>query len=172
MLSDCDFFICPFFTSLFLYVVFPLAKYTVGGVEKRVSFTVAHMASGLAQGAPTLSLRNGCRCVPDLGVTVEDMLLAIGEKVRYEDIVLASRINKAVVVFFKSESMVNELTVSGIWVKGTFVPVTPLSAPATKVIISNIPPFVNSDTILKELQRLGKIASPVKRYLLDVKMLL
>ncbi|KAI7811476.1 hypothetical protein IRJ41_016490 [Triplophysa rosa] len=44
--------------------------------------------------------------------------------------------NKAVVVFLKS----------GIWVKETFVPVTPLSAPATKVT----------------LMRFGKIASPVK----------
>ncbi len=51
---------------------------------------------------------------------------------------------------------------SGIWVKEMFVPVTPLSAPATKVTISNVPPFVSNEAILKELQRFGKIASPVK----------
>ncbi|KAI7813358.1 hypothetical protein IRJ41_016676 [Triplophysa rosa] len=56
--------------------------------------------------------------------------------------------NEAVVVFLNSDSLVNELTVSGIWVKETFVPVTPLSAPST--------------TILKELQRFSKIASAVK----------
>ncbi|KAI7804072.1 hypothetical protein IRJ41_023705 [Triplophysa rosa] len=70
--------------------------------------------------------------------------------------------NKAVVVFLKTESLVNELTVSGIWVKETFVPVTPLSAPATKVTVSNIPPFISNDVIVKELMRFGKIASPVK----------
>ncbi len=73
------------------------------------------------QGAPTLSLRNGCRCIPDPGVTVEEMLLIIGEKVGFENIVSASRMNKAVVVFLKSEPLVNELTVSGIWVKEMFV---------------------------------------------------
>ncbi|KAI7803377.1 hypothetical protein IRJ41_006155 [Triplophysa rosa] len=70
--------------------------------------------------------------------------------------------NKAVVVFLSSDSLVNELTVSGIWVKEMFVPVTPLSAPSTKVTISNVPPFVSNEAILKELQRFGKIASPVK----------
>ncbi len=70
--------------------------------------------------------------------------------------------HKAVVVFFQSEPLVNELTVSGIWVKEMFVPVTPLSAPATKVTISNVPPFVSNEAILKELQRFGKIASPIK----------
>ncbi|KAI7799100.1 hypothetical protein IRJ41_018405, partial [Triplophysa rosa] len=70
--------------------------------------------------------------------------------------------NKAVVVFLNSDSLVNELTVSGIWIKETFVPVTPQTAPSTKVTVSNVPPFVGNEAILKELQRFGKIASPVK----------
>lgn len=123
---------------------------------------VAGMASFHAQGSSNLSLRNGCRCVPELGVTVEELLVIIGEKLGFENIVSASRMNKAVVVFLKSESLVNELTVSRIWVKETFVPVTPLSAPATKVTVSNVPPFVSNEVIVKELLRFGKIASPVK----------
>lgn len=43
-----------------------------------------------------------------------------------------------------------------------FVPVTPLVAPATKVTISNVPPFISNDAIIKELIRYGKIASPVR----------
>lgn len=127
-----------------------------------VRFIVAEMASVNAQGTPALSLRNGCRCVPEAGVTVEDLLLIIGDKLGFENIVSASRMNKAVVVFLKSESLVNELTVSGIWIKETFVPVTPLSAPATKITISNVPPFISNEVIVKELLRFGKIASPVK----------
>ncbi len=127
-----------------------------------MQFVVAGMAAALAQGMPTLSLRNGCRCVPESGVTVEDLLLIIGQKLGFENMVSASRMNKAVVVFFKCESLVNELTVSGIWVKETFVPVTPLSAPATKVTVSNVPPFISNEVIVKELLRFGKMASPVK----------
>jgi len=103
-----------------------------------------------------LSLRHGCRCVPEPGVTVEDLLVVIGEQIGFDNILSASRMNKAIVVFLKSETLVNQVTVSGLWVKET------LSAPATKINISNVPPFVSNDVIMKELQRFGKIASPVK----------
>ncbi|XP_026054630.1 uncharacterized protein LOC113040526 [Carassius auratus] len=120
------------------------------------------MASVPVQGTPTLSLRNGCKCVPEAGVTVEELLLVIGEQVGFDNIISASRMNKAVVVFLKSDSHVNQLTVSGIWVREAFVTITPLSAPATKIIISNVPPFITNETITKELQRFGKITSPVR----------
>ncbi len=112
-------------------------------------FQDAGMASVPVQGMPSLSLCNGCRCVPDPGVTVEELLLVIGEQVGFENIVSASRMNKAVVVFLKSDSLVNQLTVSGIWVKETFVTITPLSAPATKITISNVPPFISNETVMK-----------------------
>lgn len=120
------------------------------------------MASVSVQGTPSLSLRNGCKCVPEPGVTVEELLLVIGEQVGFENIISASRMNKAVVIFLKSDSLVNQLTVSGMWVKEKFVSITPLSAPATKIIISNVPPFIPNEILTKELQRFGKIASPVR----------
>ncbi len=46
------------------------------------------------------------------------------------------------VVFLKTEQLVNQLTESGIWIKEMFVPVTPLAALATKVTISNVLPFI------------------------------
>lgn len=120
------------------------------------------MASVPVQGTAALSLRNGCKCVPEAGVTVEELLIVVGEQVGFENVISASRMNKSIVVFLKSDSMVNQLTVSGIWVKEKFVTVTPLSAPATKIIISNVPPFISNETITKELQRFGKISSSVR----------
>ncbi len=120
------------------------------------------MAAVPAQGTACLSLRNGCRCVPEAGVTVEDLLVAVGQKVGFDNIISGSRMNKAVVVFLKAEALVNKLTVDGLWVKEAFVPVSPLSAPATKITISNVPPFVSNDVIIKELLRFGKIASPMR----------
>ncbi len=119
------------------------------------------MAAVPAQGTACLSLRNGCRCVPEAGVTVEDLLVAVGQKVGFDNIISGSRMNKAVVVFLKAEALVNKLTVDGLWVKEAFVPVSPLSAPATKITISNVPPFV-SNVIINELLRFGKIASPMR----------
>lgn len=86
----------------------------------------------------------------------------MGELVGFENILSASRMNKATVVFLKTEQLVNQLTESGIWIKEMFVPVTPLVAPATKVTISNVPPFISNEVIIKELTRFGKIASPVR----------
>jgi len=110
----------------------------------------------------SLSLRNGCSCEPEPGVTVEDLLLVIGERIGFDNIVAASRVDKAIVVFLKSESLVNQLTVSALWVKETFVAVNVLSDSATKITITNVPPFVSNDAIAKELQKFGTIASPVE----------
>ena len=43
-----------------------------------------------------------------------------------------------------------------------FVQVNPLSAPATRVTISNVPPFIKNDAIEKELSRFGKFAGPMR----------
>ena len=54
----------------------------------------------------TLSLRHGFRCVPENGVKVEEVLLAVGEQVGAEIIHSASRMNKAVAVFMKRANLV------------------------------------------------------------------
>ncbi|KAI4903630.1 hypothetical protein NFI96_023427 [Prochilodus magdalenae] len=108
-----------------------------------------------------LSRANGFRCVPAAEATAEDVLLAVGERVGHEHIYSASRMNNAVVVFLKDERLVNQLVESGIWVLETFVPVSPLLTPATKVTISNVPPFLPSELLAKELGRFGKLASAI-----------
>lgn len=75
------------------------------------------MASNPGRGAPSLSLRHGVRCVPDPGVTVEEVLVGVGEQVGYEKIASASRMNKAVVVFVSEEELVKRLVENGIEVK-------------------------------------------------------
>ncbi|KAI4889036.1 hypothetical protein NFI96_021780 [Prochilodus magdalenae] len=97
------------------------------------------------------------RCVPESGTTVEDVLLAVGEQVGCEHICSASRMNRAVMVFLEKESLVSSLIESGIGVKGVLVQVSPLSAPAIRVVISNVPPFIKN-----ELARFGKFASTMK----------
>lgn len=108
------------------------------------------------------SLRNGFRCVPEPTASIEDVMVAVGDQVGHENINSASRMNKAVVVFLKNEQLVNQVIENGLWVKGMFLPATPLYAPATKVTISNVPPFIKSEVIVKELSRFGKVVSPVK----------
>ncbi len=101
--------------------------------------------------------------------SIEDVLLAVGDKVGHANISSASRMNKAVVLFLKNEKQVKDLIESGIWINEAFVPITPLSAPATKVIISNVPPFIGNEGIIRELTRFGKIAGAVKEIPLGCK---
>lgn len=126
------------------------------------------MTSTPVGGASPLTLRNGFRCAPEANTSIEDVLLAVGAKVGNENISSASRMNKAV-VFLKNENQVKNLTESGIWINETYVPITPLSAPATKIVISNVPPFFSNESIVKELTRYGKIARAIKEIPLGCK---
>lgn len=120
------------------------------------------MASPSNEGTPVFSIGNGCKCFPDQICTVEDVLLAMGKVIGHDKIVSASRMNKAVVVFLEEEKLVNVLVESGIEMLDTFVQVTPLRSPATRVIISNAPPFIKNEAIIKELSRFGKFASTIR----------
>ena len=107
----------------------------------------------------TLSIQHGFRCVPENGVKVEEVLLAVGEQVGAEFIHSASRMNKAVVVFMKRANLVGRLIASGIFVRDVLVSISPLSTPSTRVVVANLPPFITDDQIRKELSRFGKFAS-------------
>jgi hypothetical protein len=48
---------------------------------------------------------------------VEEFLVAIGEKVGYENVAYASRMNKAVVVLLKEESLVDRMVEHGVLLK-------------------------------------------------------
>lgn len=66
----------------------------------KVSTQVGKMASA---GMPTLSLQHSMRLVPGPGVPMEVVLLAMEEVVRHDQLVYASCMSKAMVVFVKKE---------------------------------------------------------------------
>lgn len=110
----------------------------------------------------SLSLRNGFRCVPEDGVSVEDVLVSTGEEVGHENIVSASRMNKAVVIFLKDHNLVNRIIETGLVINENLVQVTPLYAPSARITVSNVPPFIPDDALERELARFGKFASGFK----------
>ena len=83
--------------------------------------------------APPPSIRQGVRIAPpDGSVTVEEVLLAVGEQVGHDKLSYASRMNKAVVVFLKDEPFVHRLIEAGVVIRDLFVQVSPLSVPSTR----------------------------------------
>ncbi|XP_053543447.1 uncharacterized protein LOC128635298 isoform X2 [Ictalurus punctatus] len=72
------------------------------------------MAAHLSGGARPLSLRHGVRCEVSSEVSLEQVLMAVGELIKCENIVAASRMNKAVVMFVKERELVHQLAENGI----------------------------------------------------------
>lgn len=110
----------------------------------------------------SMSVRHGCKCIPDPAVTVEDCLLAVSAVIGGANISSASRMNKAVVFFLKEVQMVDTLIENGLTINDTFVLVLPLSSSTKKVVLSNVPPFVRSEKLEEILKRHGKLMSPIK----------
>lgn len=109
-----------------------------------------------------LTLKHGCKCIPDAQVSVEDCLIAVSLAIGGTNIKSASRMNKAIVFFLSESQMVDNLIESGLIIKDAFLPVLPLSSPSKKVVLLNVPPFVKNEKLDQILQKYGKIVSPIK----------
>ena len=119
---------------------------------------------------PPPSLRQGVRIVPpESHVTVEEVLLAVGEQVGHEHVMFSSRMNKAVVAFLREEAHVFRLIESGVLIRDLSVQVSPLAVPSTRITVSGVPPFIPNELIETELRRFGKIASGLKTLSLGCK---
>ena len=100
---------------------------------------VGGFPGGMASSAAPPSIRQGVRIAPpDGSVSVEEVLLAVGEQVGYDKLSYASRMNKAVVVFLKDELVVHRLIEAGVVIRDLLVQVSPLSVPSTRITVSGV----------------------------------
>lgn len=109
----------------------------------------------------SLTRRHGVKVTA--AASVEDCILAIGEVVGHKSILAASRMSNAFVCFLNTVENANDVVERGVVIRGLFTPVLSLSTPAKKVILSNIPPFIKDEALVKELSRFGKLVAPVKK---------
>lgn len=100
--------------------------------------------------------------MPENSATVDDVLKAVSEQVGCANLGYASRMNRAVVVFLKKEILVSKVNASGVWVKRVMKPVSPLFAPSTRVVVSNVPRFNKKESLMSKLSCFGKFTSGVK----------
>ena len=110
-----------------------------------------------------LSRKHGVKISTSFSVSVEECSLAVAEVVGHSSVRSAARMNGAVVIFVDSVAKANKVVESGIVVKDSFVSVAPLTAPAARVTISNIPPFIGDEALARELSRHGKIVSAIRK---------
>ncbi len=102
---------------------------------------VRNMAVPGAQVLSSLTRRHGVKVAST--VSVESCCLAVGEVVGHENIMSASRMNSAIVIFFNTIEKANEVVQRGIIIDGVLTPVLPLSLLSKRVTISNVPPFIS-----------------------------
>lgn len=107
----------------------------------------------------SLTRRHGVKI--DSAAGVEACSLVVGEVIGYENIVSASRMISAV-KFVKTVDLANQLVQSDTLINGIFTPVLPLSTPSKKVTLSNVPPFIPNEALIKLLAHYGKTISPLK----------
>lgn len=86
-------------------------------------------------------------------MSVKDCLLAVCKVVGDDRISSGSRMNKGLVIFFKETQYADKLVKEGFVVQGNLVQVAPLATPFTKVILSNVPPFLKNELLERELSR-------------------
>ncbi|KAK3539439.1 hypothetical protein QTP70_008052 [Hemibagrus guttatus] len=93
---------------------------------------------------------------------VEECATAVAKLIGAKSIVTAARMNKSVVMFVDDVSKAETVVLNGVVIKGTLVKVFPLSTPARRVILSNVPRFIDDEDLCKLLSRFGKVLSPFK----------
>ncbi|TWW59158.1 hypothetical protein D4764_06G0006880 [Takifugu flavidus] len=68
----------------------------------------------------------------------------------------------AVVLFLEKVEQMNMLVETGITAGGQFVQVNPLTQPAARITLSNVP-FISDEFLVRELSRHGKVVSPIRK---------
>lgn len=110
-----------------------------------------------------LTRKHGLKCRSLDGVGIESYVQMISETIDPRNIIAASRANGSIIIFLDSLKSVEEVCAIGTnTIGGTYISVDPLVKPATKVILSGVPPFIPNSVIEKELHRYGRVVSTIR----------
>lgn len=104
-------------------------------------------------GLAGLSRKHGVKVGSGSALSVEEVALAVGVLIGHSPVKSAAHINKVVVLFLERVEQVDRLVEAGISVNRLFVQVTPLMQPAARITLSNVPPFISDEFLIKELCR-------------------
>ena len=94
-----------------------------------------------------LSRKNGVRIATGFQVSLKTVAAAVTELVGPKSVKSTGRMGGAVVVFVDDVAKVHLLIEHGVTIDGTWVEVSPLSTPAKRVTLSNVPPFMTEEAL-------------------------
>lgn len=92
----------------------------------------------------------------------DDYLDAISQVVSQNNMLAAGRMTKRFVCFFSTLSDVEKVVSEGLEIRGEHVTVEHYSKPASKIVISNVPPCIPNDILRPIIARKGEIVGDIK----------
>lgn len=103
---------------------------------------------------------------------IDDYLKGVADLVKGENITHASRVaGGRVCIFLKSEVLVQQVTQDGfISVKDQYIPIRRFNTASTKVVLSNVFPFITNEMITEQLRKYGNLTAPVRDLLTGSKL--
>jgi len=99
---------------------------------------------------PLFTRRHGMKISGDSSCSVEDLARAVGKKVGFGSVKSAAKMNGSVVIFLDQVGKVSREVEEGLSVGDLFVQVFPLEQPSTRVLVSNVPPFITDEFLSRE----------------------
>nr|XP_006820471.1 PREDICTED: uncharacterized protein LOC102803021 [Saccoglossus kowalevskii] len=116
-----------------------------------------------------LTRNHGVRCESVSGINIEAYVSAISEIIDAKTILAASRINGSVIVFLTSVADVDKVCANGLNVGDMCIHAEALVKPATKIVLSGVPPFITNATLDKHLNKFGRIVSTFRYIPIGIK---
>ncbi|MGH0131506.1 UNVERIFIED_CONTAM: hypothetical protein FKN15_060135 [Acipenser sinensis] len=118
-------------------------------------------ASKAAPPFKNITRRHGVRCLLRDSLSIEGFVKAMAKAVGPSAIVAASKMYGKAVFFLKSEAAANTAIERGLSMGGMFVPIEPLEGLGSRIILSNVPPFIQDALLMPHLQALGEIKTAI-----------
>ena len=109
-----------------------------------------------------LTRKHAIKCESLQGVKVESYVKSVAGSCGPDNVIAASRVNGSVIIFLSHVTWVDTLCAAGITINGTSINIEPLVKPATKIVISGVPPFIPDAIIEFEIAKFGKIVSKLR----------
>jgi hypothetical protein len=110
----------------------------------------------------SLTRKHAVRCESLDNFTVEQYVTSMATLVGDESIIAASRMNKLVDIFLNSLHTVEIAIRNGLTIDNQMIDVAHMIKPATKMILSNVPPFIPNHLITKELEQYGQVVGRLR----------
>lgn len=109
-----------------------------------------------------LTREHAIQCKIIENASVEDYVLATADVIGGENIIAAAKSDRMFKLFLKSKDLVHTVLASGLNINGHYIDVNPLSASASKVTVSGVPPFLPNPLIKLSLSPFGTVLSPIR----------